>query len=56
MNVSGRGSRLAVGQHVRVLLRLKHLLCVPFALLGGGSYVVVYEPDEVYGQPASEWA
>ena len=29
-------------------MRLKRLLCVPFAFSNRGSHVVVYEPDEVY--------
>jgi D-glycero-alpha-D-manno-heptose-7-phosphate kinase len=31
--------------------RLKKLLCVPFTFSSRGSYVVVYEPEEVYGKP-----
>jgi D-glycero-alpha-D-manno-heptose-7-phosphate kinase len=30
--------------------RLKKLLCVPFTFSNRGSYVVVYEPEEVYGK------
>ena len=29
-------------------MRLKNLLCVPFALSNRGSHVVVYEPEEMY--------
>src|SRR5580692_9739163 len=31
--------------------RLRKLLCVPFAFSNRGSYVTVYEPEEVYGKP-----
>jgi hypothetical protein len=34
--------------------RLKKLLCVPFAFSNRGSYVTVYEPEEVYGKPLTE--
>jgi hypothetical protein len=30
--------------------RLKKLLCVPFSFSDRGSHVVVYEPEEKYGQ------
>jgi D-glycero-alpha-D-manno-heptose-7-phosphate kinase len=31
-------------------IRLKNLLCVPFAFTNKGSHVVVYEPEEMYDQ------
>lgn len=31
-------------------MRLKHLLCVPFAFSSRGSQVVVYEPEEAFDQ------
>ena len=31
-------------------LRLKRLLCVPFAFSSRGSQIVVYEPEEVYDE------
>jgi D-glycero-alpha-D-manno-heptose-7-phosphate kinase len=34
--------------------RLKKLLCVPFAFSNRGSYVTVYEPEEVYGKPLTD--
>jgi D-glycero-alpha-D-manno-heptose-7-phosphate kinase len=34
--------------------RLKKLLCVPFAFSNRGSYVTVYEPEEVYGKPFTD--
>jgi D-glycero-alpha-D-manno-heptose-7-phosphate kinase len=34
--------------------RLKKLLCVPFGFSNRGSYVTVYEPEEVYGKPLTE--
>ncbi len=34
--------------------RLKKLLCVPFGFSTKGSYVVVYEPEEVYDKSLSE--
>jgi D-glycero-alpha-D-manno-heptose-7-phosphate kinase len=34
--------------------RLKKLLCVPFTFSNRGSYVVVYEPEEVYGKPLAD--
>jgi D-glycero-alpha-D-manno-heptose-7-phosphate kinase len=34
--------------------RLKNLLCVPFSFSSKGSYVVVYEPEEVYGKTLAE--
>jgi D-glycero-alpha-D-manno-heptose-7-phosphate kinase len=35
-------------------MRLKNLLCVPFAFSNRGSHVVVHEPDEVYDQSLTE--
>jgi len=34
-------------------MRLKKLLCVPFAFSNRGSHVAVYEPEEVYDQALS---
>ena len=35
-------------------VRLKNLLCVPFAFYNRGSHIVVHEPDEVYDQALME--